>query len=42
MGDQGFVGFASHFFLLRDQATKKWRFEEAKVRNKLKPLCSCV
>ena len=30
--DQVLDGFASHFLLLRDQATYKKRFEEAKLR----------
>ena len=36
----GWVCF--HLFLLRDQTTWKRRFEEVEVRNKPKPLCSCV
>ena len=40
-GGLALVGFASHFFLLKDQATYKRRFEEAKVRKSNPNLIFC-
>ena len=35
--DQAFVGFSSHFFLLKDQATWKGRFKEVQGKKNQNP-----